>query len=177
MAKKRIAPAKDLKIKLDKTKDGYDIKLDDVKLDEDGMKNCKQNKSSRAYYFKEKKHNNRIVLTITDQVKAKNSSMNLKKVIEAIKRSTPTSCYQQFLKQLYMAVTSDALLPVHVAIHISEIGFSVSINENPLFGCHKIYWTAKELTADTLKKVTTSAEPNHVESDGELLAEGYKQSL
>lgn len=178
MAKKRIAPEKELKIKLEKAKDnGYDIRLGEVKLDGDGMKNCKQNKSSRAYYFKEKKHNNRVVLTITDQVKAEKSSMNLKKVLEAIERSTLTSCYQNFLKKLYLAVTSDALLPIRVSVHVSDIGFSVGINENPVYACNKIYWTAKELTKETLKKVTTSAETSHIESDSELLAEGYKQSL
>ncbi len=178
MAKKRVTPEKELKIKLEKAKDnGYGIKLGEVKLDGDGMKNCKHNKSSRAYYFKEKKHNNRVVLTITDQVKAENSSMNLKKILEAIERSTLTSCYQNFLKKLYLAVTSDALLPVRVSIYVSEIGFSVGINENPVYACNKIYWTAKELTKETLKKVTTSAETNHIESDSELLAEGYKQSL
>lgn len=178
MAKERIAPEKDLKIKLEKAKDnGYDIRIGEVKLDGDGMKNCKQNKSSRAYYFKEKKHNNRVVLTITDQVKAENSSMNLKKVLEAVERSTMASCYQNFLKKLYLAVTSDALLPVRVSIHVSEIGFSVGINENPVYACNKIYWTAKELAKETLKKVTTSAETSRIESDSELLAEGYKQSL
>lgn len=40
MAKKRIVPEKDLKIKLEKAKDnGYDIRLGEVKLDGGGMKN------------------------------------------------------------------------------------------------------------------------------------------
>lgn len=166
-----------LKMKIEKAKDGFDVKIGDMKLDADGVASVKGNKNTRTYYFKNKKHNTRAYVVITGDSKEKGFSLNFKKVMEAVERSTMTSCYQNFLKKLYLAVTSDALLPVRVSIHVSEIGFSVGIDENPVYACNKIYWTAKELTKKTLKKVTTSAETSHIESDSELLAEGYKQSL
>ena len=164
-----------IKLKIEKAKNGYDLKVGNAKLEADGMKNSKT-KHARAYYLMNKKYNNRVVFEISDDVRAEGSSLNLKKVLEAVNRSSPYAFYQKFLTNLYQAVTADALMPIHVIIHVSTLGFSVVINDNPVYACLDLYWSNKALTEATVKKVTTEISKGQT-SDAEIMAEGYKESI
>lgn len=184
MAKKNAVEIKKdekkaMKIKIEKAKDGFDVKIGDMKLDDDGVATVKGNKATRTYYFKNKKHNTRAYVVINDEVKAKGSSLNFKKVMEAVERSTQENMFQQFLNKIVTSLSVQDFAPVAIVIHINDLGFMVGVNGDFMYSCSKLFWTDKEKDAAVIDQMIRDANKNvPVEkSDTEVLAEGYKESL
>lgn len=184
MAKKNAVEIKKdekaLKLKIEKAKDGFDVKIGDMKLDDDGVATVKGNKTTRTYYFKNKKHNTRAYVVINDEVKAKGSSLNFKKVMEAVERSTQENMFQQFLHKVVSTLSVQDFSPAAIVIHINDLGFMVGVNGDFMYSCSKLYWTDKEKDTAVIGKMIRDANKNtpKEKSDTEvLLAEGYKESL
>lgn len=183
MAKKNAVEIKKdekkaLKIKIEKAKDGFDAKIGDMKLDADGVATVKDNKTTRTYYFKNKKKNTRAYVVINDEVKAKGSSLNFKKVMEAVERSIQENMFQQFLHKVIASLSVQDFAPVAIVIHINDLGFMVGVNGDFMYSCSKLFWSDKEKDTDIITKIREDNKPvAKLKPDTEVLAEGYKESL
>ena len=182
MAKKNAVEIKKnekaLKIKIEKAKDGFDVKIGDIKLDADGVATVKGNKTTRTYYFKNKKYNTRAYVAINDDVKEKGSSLNFKKVMEAVERSTQENMFQQFLNRVVSTLSVQDFAPVAIVVHINDLGFMVGVNGDFMYSCSKLFWSDKEKDDDIITKIREDNKPvAKLKSDTEALAEGYKESL
>ena len=183
MAKKNAVEIKKdkkkaLKMKIEKAKDGFDVKIGDMKLDADGVASVKGNKNARTYYFKNKKHNTRAYVVITGDSKEKGFSLNFKKVMEAVERSTQDNMFQQFLNRVVSTLSVQDFSPVAIVIRINDLGFTVGVNGYCMHSCYKLFWSDKEKDADIIAKIREDNKPvSKLKSDTEIMAEGYKESI
>lgn len=184
MAKKNAVEIKKdekkaMKIKIEKAKDGFDVKIGDMKLDADGVATAKYNKTTRTYYFKNKKKNTRAYAVINDEVKAKGSSLNFKKVMDAVERSTQENMFQQFLHKVVTSLSVQDFAPVAIVIHINDCGFMVGVNGDFMYSCAQLFWSDKEKDAVVIDQMVHDTNKNSpsLKPDTEVLAEGYKESL
>ena len=182
MAKKNAVEIKKdekvLKLKIEKAKDGFDVKIGGMKLDDDGVATVKGYKTTRTYYFKNKKHNTRAYVVINDEVKEKGSSLNFKKVMEAVERSSQENMFQQFLHKVVSTLSVQDFSPAAIVIHINDLGFMVGVNGDFMYSCSKLFWSDKEKNNDVITKIREDNKPiAKMKSDTEVLAEGYKESL
>lgn len=167
-----------LKMKIEKAKDGFDVKIGDMKLDADGVASVKGNKNTRTYYFKNKKHNTRAYVVITDDSKEKGSSLNFKKVMEAVERSSQENMFQKFLNKIVFYLSSQYFYPVSIVVDINYLGFMIGVNGYCMHSCSKLFWSDKEKDADIIAKIREDNKPvTKLKSDTEIMAEGYKESI
>ncbi len=147
-----------LKIKIEEAKDGFDVKIGDMKLDADGVTTPMGNKAARTYYFKNKKNHARAYVVINDKVKAKGSSLDFKKVMEAVERSTQENMFQQFLHKIVTSLSVYSFIPVFIVIDIYDCGFIVGVNTDFTYSCPKLFWSDEEKDAAVIDQRRVSNE-------------------